>query len=135
MATVTQNNGIAVLPSLGDFAELYRGMVITSASATAIVVENAFGKLTLTALGTDQFTYAAGSQMPTGGKVTSLSYEVFSDLGTLVPYFSLSYPAGSELGANGFFSSFGVFIEFTGPDTIFIPSAPGWSGQYACVDY
>ena len=122
MATVTQNNGIAVLPSLGDFAELYRGMVITSASATAIVVENAFGKLTLTALGTDQFTYAAGSQMPTGGKVTSLSYEVFSDLGTLVPYFSLSYPAGSELGASGFFSSFGVFIEFTGPDTIFTQS-------------
>lgn len=118
MATVSYSNGVGALPTFGDVSELYTGMVVSVATATTIVVENAFGKITLTALGADPFTYAPGSQLPTGGKVASVAMEVYSQLGTLVPFYSLTYPASSELPVTGFFNFYGQ-IGFTGADNIF----------------
>ena len=79
MATITYQNGITILPSIGDLAEVFNGLVVTSSNASAVVLENAFGKITLNAaLVPNQFAYGSYGEYPVSGNIESVSVQVHS---------------------------------------------------------
>ena len=94
MATITYQNGITILPSIGDLAEVFNGLVVTSSNASAVVLENAFGKITLNAaLVPNQFAYGSYGEYPVSGNIESVSVQVYSAAGTLANFASFAYGA------------------------------------------
>ncbi|MBK7170604.1 MAG: calcium-binding protein [Gammaproteobacteria bacterium] len=94
MATITYQNGITILPSIGDLAEVFNGLVVTSSNATKVVLENAFGKITLNAaLVPNQFAYGSYGEYPVSGNIESVSVQVYSAAGTLANFASFAYGA------------------------------------------
>ncbi|MFM7786119.1 MAG: calcium-binding protein, partial [Gammaproteobacteria bacterium] len=131
MANVSYSNGIGAFPAAGDLSELYTGLLPTSSSSTKLVVENAFGRITLNASSASPFTYTAGSDVPSGGTVSSVDVQIFSSAGALVDLFTVSYASGSERQVTAIATNYGAFNfnpdgMFDQSDSITGSSAADW---------
>lgn len=121
MATITYQNGVGILPSIGDLPDVFTGLVVTSSNATTLVLENAFGKVTLHAAASpNQFAYSASyGEYPASGNIASVNVQVYSAAGTLVNFATANYGA-SPIGVTSVLSPnyYGYGIAFYG-DSLF----------------
>ena len=133
MATITYQNGVNALPSIGDLAEVFNGLVVTTSNATKVVLDNAFGKITLTADVSNQFALGSSGEYPVSGNIASVSVQVYSAAGTLVNFATFAYGA-SPIAVTSALSPtyYGYGISFYGDalfaqaDTINGTAASDW---------
>ena len=133
MATMTYQNGVNVLPSIGDLAEVFNGLVVTGSNATKVVLENAFGKITLTADVSSQFAFGSYGEYPASGSIASVSVQVYSAAGTLVNFATSAYGASPIAVTSvlspyyyGYGISFSADTLFAQADTINGTAAADW---------
>ena len=134
MATITYQNGVKVLPSIGDLEELFNDLVVTRSYATKVVLENAFGKITLNAAtAPDQFTFGGYGEFPVSGNIDSVNIQVYSAAGKLVNFATFAYGASPVAVASvlspyyyGYGISFSEDALLAQADTINGKAAADW---------
>lgn len=97
MANITYNNGVSIFPATQDMAEIFNGLVITSSSSTSVILENAFGKITLTSTTGAPFAFTSYGEFPSSGNIDTATIEVYTDTGSLATLATLTYPAATPL--------------------------------------
>jgi Ca2+-binding RTX toxin-like protein len=98
MAAINYSSGVTVFPAIGDMAEIYNGLVITSSNASTVVLENAFGTITLTATAGAQFTYGASyGSFPISGNIDTARIDVYTSAGATATYATLTFPTTAIL--------------------------------------